>query len=92
VIRAEGTGILPLRVADLRAKADGDPAALADRLAGAFVFLREPGDDLRRLGLVGAVLHVVVREGDVERVLAGVKEAGMYSAVRWVVLGVSLPP
>jgi hypothetical protein len=70
VIGDEGAAVLPLRVGDAAAVADGDPAALADRLADALERFAEPGDHTAGLGLGRAAGDIVVGEGDIEGVLA----------------------
>ena len=61
MVCAKRAAILPLRVADAIALANGDPAITADRLPRPGVGLLEPRDHERRFRLKLAMRHIVIR-------------------------------
>ena len=83
--------ILPLRVADAVALANGNPTIAANRMARPGVSGLEPRNDQRRFRLELAVRHVVIGQREVERILPRDKR-------RWYVIparggsGLSKPP
>src|SRR6516162_11285106 len=71
VVCLKGTHIFPLRVTDSSFVANLNPATFANRLTIADKCIPEPGNHLRRLRLgVILIVDIIVREGDVKRILA----------------------
>src|SRR6516225_10110685 len=69
MVCAKWPTILPLRVAEAVAFADGDPTVAADGLPRPGVRLLKPRDHKRRFRLELAVGYVVIRKREVERIL-----------------------
>src|SRR5215469_18889398 len=69
MVCAERPTILPLRVAEAVAFADGDPTVAADGLPLFGVGLLKPRDHQWRFWLELAMRHIVIGQCDVERIL-----------------------
>src|SRR5262245_56211318 len=69
MVRAKRPTILPLRVTEAVAFANGDPAVAADRLARPGVGLLKPRDHQRCFWFELTVRDVVIRQREVERIL-----------------------
>src|ERR1044071_497405 len=69
MVCAKWPTILPLRVAEAVAFADGDPTVAADGLPRPSVGLLKPRDHQRCFWLELAMRHIVIGQRDVERIL-----------------------
>ena len=73
MIGPEWTAVLPLRVTNQVSLANSDPVILANGLPGCGVRLLEPRNNERRFRFKLPIDQIVVRQGDIERILSGNK-------------------
>ena len=73
MVRPKRPAVFPLGVTGFVSLANGEPAAVADGLAFLCERLLEPGNYQARLGLETPARDIVIRKGDVKRILPGNK-------------------